>query len=200
MFFAHIWLGFILIAFLISPACAMPRPGPHAIEYEVSTYDKNGRAQMKDTGLKHIEYQYPPRSDIQFDSSTVLYFRLRGGNFCDPPPPDPIRICYGYVVTSPALNIMFGSLVAAMRLSIVGEIHLPLPPSLHPETESQAKGILNQEYLSFLMEFEPVRDWVEYMHQCLEETSDAVAKASNTVKQAMRLLKGQHPPNVWLCG
>ncbi|KAF9071425.1 hypothetical protein BDP27DRAFT_1418999 [Rhodocollybia butyracea] len=88
----------------------------------------------------------------------MLYYMVDGGVFCRG---SDDRKCYGSVVTSPAMNITFGSLIVGWGLQILEEVQQPLPPL---PSEARYKKIVqvlqDQEYLAFLTDFKKITQWV----------------------------------------
>ncbi|KAF9071434.1 hypothetical protein BDP27DRAFT_1419010 [Rhodocollybia butyracea] len=190
MFFTRHSLGFVLLAFLISPACAMPTlERRDATKYTVTVFDERGKLvskvatealqhikasinamgpSIKDPGPKNIVLAagQTPDAEMEFDPTIRIHYKLFGGKFCDFD--EDGRECYAYVITSH--YIMLGSVVAGKDGHVVEEAHNPLH-------DSHAQSILDREYLAFLTEFPLVEPWVLAMKERQTEASITVRNA-----------------------
>ncbi|KAF9071467.1 hypothetical protein BDP27DRAFT_1322188 [Rhodocollybia butyracea] len=154
MLLTHHSLGFVLLAFLISPAHAAPTP----TRYIAHTVDVNGKpVRVALEAQKHITKSVEAMGEKKmrtpnpkFDASITVYYELYGG-FCDPP-----RKCFGYVVTPAVHNVqqaVFGSLVAGRDGKRVGNIQIPIPFGVSTEPQATADRF-------FFENFVPIKDWV----------------------------------------
>ncbi|KAF9072309.1 hypothetical protein BDP27DRAFT_1418215 [Rhodocollybia butyracea] len=168
MFFTRHSLGFnVLLAFLISPACAAPTLERREIQFIVQGFDVTGKplgVPVPPEALKHITTslkdiditgQGPPNSHpIEFDPSAVFYYGLHGGHLCDLP-----RLCYGLVVTD-VTHGLIGSLVA-------GTIDNHDPVEFYQFHHPSLK-IARHYYFPFMKEFAPVQKMVPKTMNVLE--------------------------------
>ncbi|KAF9071492.1 hypothetical protein BDP27DRAFT_1446367 [Rhodocollybia butyracea] len=131
MFFAHHSLGFVLLALLISPACAMPLGNPHT--YFVQVLDERGdKVQLTTNAAKeqvrtsisilakknedgqvepeHIQLIAEGYNLKELDPSSMIFYKLTGHNFCTK-----MKRSYGYgyaITPTKDRSLAFGGVVA----------------------------------------------------------------------------------------
>ncbi|KAF9063976.1 hypothetical protein BDP27DRAFT_1426355 [Rhodocollybia butyracea] len=187
MFLTHHWLDFILLVVLISPVCAAPalraRNEPF---YNVQMYDESGTlvtfAETETEGRNYLlttiidvwiygmepsDIQLSPHGrKINFESSSMLYYKLVGGFLCSPP-----RICYGYVVTAVVTsakkqipqNVIFSAIVRGhiihppyLTTHNILRVHGNGKP-LRGEQLKNAEKLQYEKYSEFLTKFALVK-------------------------------------------
>ncbi|KAF9074082.1 hypothetical protein BDP27DRAFT_1416761 [Rhodocollybia butyracea] len=215
MFLTHHWLRFILLAVLMSPACAAPLER-RDVKYKLKSLDKHGdlvmipmnapyelnrcvialATEMGDGNVQDIKHEGTMTSNAVFDPSIMLYYKLMEGRYCRVP-----YTCYGSVVTPPKdknpQEIMFGTIISHTVIPRTKKpryyvFHQPFPAGISGAQLKSAKELREELFFEFLTEFALVRPWLMRMafleteHATLEESdSEVVIKAGNLVRKKM---------------
>ncbi|KAF9071508.1 hypothetical protein BDP27DRAFT_1419071 [Rhodocollybia butyracea] len=195
MLLTHHWLGFILLAVLISPACAAPLERRN-VHYHMTLVDINGlevetiqieakdhlhisitslAKEMGDGGVPTVIDHSPDLLDIDtsFSPTTMLYYRLKGGKHCSRSADKATLItCFGFVVSSPKDKdhpaIMFGTVISCTvdeKGHSFHVFHQPIPAGITGEQLKRARELEEDVYFDFLTKFVLIKQWVMWMDQ-----------------------------------
>ncbi|KAF9071491.1 hypothetical protein BDP27DRAFT_1419057 [Rhodocollybia butyracea] len=162
MFFTRHSLAFVLLAVLVSSACAAPAPPlkPHVISYTSYTAtllhedSPSAREQIK-TSLAATAFRLGdsgPKKKITFQKA-----KLEGG-VCNS-----ARTCYAYAYIPTEDNpqkIMFGAVVIHDIAGHFKSFHQPIPVEISGEQLKEAKKLREEVYHKFWEKFEPIQSWL----------------------------------------
>ncbi|KAF9070389.1 hypothetical protein BDP27DRAFT_1420079 [Rhodocollybia butyracea] len=168
MLLTHHWLGIILLAVLISPACAAPTPAEPTYKVTVLGADGLPVTVVSDQAWKRIEKfihdmwkelgDSNPKEPIhftnplqvkgqvleKFDKWEMLYIEVHGGGFC-------VNRCYAYIVSPKTYDTVDGSFITQILEHHYVAVHRPPPPSpqFHSSTYSEILDGIHQIFWGF---------------------------------------------------
>ncbi|KAF9056831.1 hypothetical protein BDP27DRAFT_1433490 [Rhodocollybia butyracea] len=174
------WLGFVLLAVFICPACAAPPLVRRSITYEVTVVSVHGHdikevpsiahkrimellgvvtTQLRDgPGHKNIKHHSIAVGDTSaFNADSMFYFKLTGGNSC------PV-MCYGYVVP----NYKGSTKIIGAVFTWDGEHQYGVVRKPMTDVQKASKDFTNTRkrwHIWFLKNFGPIKRWVVAMAQ-----------------------------------
>ncbi|KAF9017499.1 hypothetical protein BDP27DRAFT_1440479 [Rhodocollybia butyracea] len=193
MLLTHHWLGFVLLAVLIFPACAAPPLARRDITLahrriegflgvpDVGINLKDGPGYKK---ITHLSLAMG-LATAQLIKTEMLYFKLTGGNSC-------AKICYGYVVSNSEGNrdMTISALITSRdEQGQYRVVRKPLPDSR--KDTATWKQTRAQQHLKFLKEFVPTKRRVVAMAMAEYSAApefEGVREAAEAIEEADQAL------------